>query len=66
MNEQEGPVVRTCIRVPGIRAAAENAARLGAEFAPDHMEDPGHGTIAIDILGGVQQGIWQVPGPGCS
>ncbi len=32
----------------------------GAFVALDRMELPGHGTIAIYLLGGIEHGLWQV------
>ena len=61
MHEQEAPVVRTYLRVADIEAAAEKVVQLGAEIALEPVEIPGHGTIAIYLLGGIQQGLWQIP-----
>lgn len=61
MSDQEKPLVRTYLRVTDVEAAVERAAALGAEIALPSMEIPGHGTIAIYLHGGVEQGLWQVP-----
>ncbi len=61
MHETEQPIVRTYLRVADIDAAVEEAGKLGAEIALEPMEMPGHGRIAIYLLGGIQQGLWQVP-----
>lgn len=60
MHEEEKPIVRTYLRVADVDAAAAEAARLGAEIALEPVELPGHGRIAIYMLGGVQQGLWQI------
>ena len=61
MNEQEEPVVRTYLRVADLETAVQEAEQLGAEIALPSMELPGHGTIAIYLHGGIQQGLWQIP-----
>jgi predicted enzyme related to lactoylglutathione lyase len=61
MHEQERLVVRTYIRVPDVERAAKVAEELGALVALPPMEIPGHGTIAIFIHGGIEQGVWQLP-----
>lgn len=61
MHEQELPIVRTYLRVTDIAAATARAAELGAMVALEPTELPGHGTIAIYIHGGIEQGLWQVP-----
>lgn len=60
MHEQEKPVVRTYLRVADIEAAAKQAAELGAMVALGPTELPGRGRIAICVLGGIEQGLWQV------
>ena len=61
MHVQEKPIVRTYLRVADIEAAVREAAQLGAKIALEPMEIPGHGTIAIYLYGGIEQGLWQVP-----
>ena len=61
MHDQEKPIVRTYLRVRDIDAAVKRAAQLGATIAIEHMEIPGRGKIAIYFLGGIEQGLWQVP-----
>lgn len=61
MHEQEEPIVRTYLRVENIDAAVKRAAELGATIALEPMEIPGRGKVAIYFLGGIQQGLWQVP-----
>jgi len=61
MHEQETPIVRTYLRVSAIETAVQKAAELGAEILLGPMEIPGHGTIAIYMNGGIQQGLWQLP-----
>ena len=61
MHDQEAPTVRTYLRVTDIEAAVREAVESGAELAVEPMEIPGHGTIAICLFGGIQQGVWQLP-----
>ncbi len=37
------------------------APELGATIALEPMEIPGRGQVAIYFLGGIEQGLWQVP-----
>jgi uncharacterized protein len=59
MRDTEKPVVRTYVRVPDLDAATSVAASNGAVIALPPTELPGHGRIAIYILGGIEQGLWQ-------
>jgi predicted enzyme related to lactoylglutathione lyase len=61
MHEQETPVVRVYMRVMDIEAATAQAEADGAMMALPPMEIPGRGRIAIYFLGGIQQGIWELP-----
>ena len=61
LHEQEKPIVRTYLRVADLKAAVQKAAQLGATIALDSMEIPGRGKIAIYQLGGIEQGLWQLP-----
>lgn len=61
MHDQEKPTVRTYIRVADIESSVEKAAELGATIILGAMELPGQGIIAIYLIGGIEQGIWQVP-----
>lgn len=61
MRSSELPVVRTYLRVADIDAASARVAELGATIALGPTELPGRGKIAIYLLGGIEQGIWQVP-----
>jgi len=61
MNDQEKPIVRTYLRVTDIATAVQEAEQLGAQIILEPMEIPGHGTIAIYLAGGIEQGLWQVP-----
>lgn len=62
LRETEEPVVRPYVLVDDIDAAVELARRAGGEIALPPTEIPGHGTIAIYFLGGIQHGLWQQPG----
>lgn len=61
LSPQETPTVRSYLRVPDLVVATREAERLGATLLLDHMELPGWGQIAIYEIGGIQQGIWQLP-----
>lgn len=61
MHAMETPTVRTYIRVLDVEAAVQKAVDLGATLALDATELPGQGTIAIFLIGGVEQGLWQLP-----
>jgi predicted enzyme related to lactoylglutathione lyase len=49
--------------VADLGAATREAARLGACILLEDMDLPGWGRITIFELGGIQQGLWEVPGP---
>lgn len=59
MRESEAPVIRPYTLVENLEEAVAAAAEAGAEVALPRMEIPGHGTIAIVILGGIECGFWQ-------
>lgn len=61
LSPEETPIVRTYLQVVDLRASVRDAERLGATLLLDTMDLPGWGTIAIFEVGGIQQGIWQVP-----
>jgi predicted enzyme related to lactoylglutathione lyase len=61
LRDTETPIVRTYLRVADLDQAAQRAQQLGAKLAIDRMEIPGHGTIAIYFIGGIEQGMWQLP-----
>jgi len=61
MSDQEKPIVRTYLRVSNIEEGIKGAIDLGATVGLEPMELPGRGTVAIYFLGGIEQGIWQVP-----
>lgn len=60
MHDQEKPIVRTYLRVADIDTAVKRAAELGATVALEPMEIPGRGKVAIYLVGGIEQGLWQV------
>lgn len=60
MHDQEKPVTRTYLRVADLDAAVKAAAENGALIALPSMDLGKHGRIAIYILGGIEQGLWQV------
>ncbi|MBX3363323.1 MAG: DUF1579 domain-containing protein [Phycisphaeraceae bacterium] len=59
MHQAEDPVVRPYLLVEDIRTAIAAAEAAGAQVAVPPMEIPGHGTIAIYFLDGIQHGFWQ-------
>lgn len=61
LRESEEPIVRTYLRVMDIQESVRRAGELGATIALGPTEIPGRGQIAIYLLGGIEQGIWQVP-----
>jgi len=61
LSPEETPIVRTYLRVADLVAATQEAERLGATLLLDYMDIPGWGKIAIYEIGGIQQGLWQVP-----
>lgn len=61
LRDDEQPITRTYVRVADARAAVDRAEKLGATIGLPPVELPGHGTIAIYFIGGVQQGVWQTP-----
>jgi len=63
LSDEEGaPVVRPYLRVEDMQAAIEAAQAGGAEFAMLATEIPGHGAFAIYFQGGIQYGLWALPG----
>ena len=61
LHPEEKPIVRTYLRVADLKAATLAAEGLGAKTLLDFMELPGQGSISIQEIGGIQQGLWQVP-----
>lgn len=61
LRETEEPIIRTYIRVSDIHRATRRAEELGAKIALGPTEIAGRGQIAIYLLGGIEQGIWQLP-----
>lgn len=61
LRETEQPIIRTYLRVSDIQLSTRRAEELGATIALEPMEIPGRGEIAIYLLGGIEQGLWQVP-----
>lgn len=60
LRPDEAPVVRPYALVTDLAAAVRAVEAAGAFVALDRMELPGHGTIAIYLLGGIEHGLWQV------
>ena len=60
MHESEQPVTRPYFLVEDVEAETQKASATGAEIAHPPMEIPGLGKFSIFMLGGIQQGFWQV------
>jgi predicted enzyme related to lactoylglutathione lyase len=60
MRDSEKPVVRPYMLVKDLDKAVAAAAEAGAEVAIPRMELPGHGSIGIVILGGIDCGLWEL------
>jgi len=60
MHAQEKPVTRTYVRVQDLARAVEIAGANGATIIVPPMDVGKHGRIAIYVLGGIEQGLWQV------
>ena len=61
MHDQEEPIVRNYVRVDDVEQAVAAARDTGAFVALEPTELPGHGTIAIYFIGGIEQGVWELP-----
>ena len=61
LRDTEAPIGRTYLRVVDLALAARRAQQLGATLAIERMEIPGHGAIAVYLLGGIEHGLWQLP-----
>ncbi len=60
MHDAEEPVARPYFLVDDIDAATSSAAEAGAEIMVPPMEIPGMGRCSILLVGGIQQGYWQL------
>ncbi|KZN62108.1 hypothetical protein N473_21420 [Pseudoalteromonas luteoviolacea CPMOR-1] len=60
LRETEASVVRPYWLVDDIDEAVCKVQKQGAEIAMSPMEIPGKGQFAIYILGGNEQGLWQL------
>jgi uncharacterized protein len=61
MHGAEKPIVRTYLRVADIDLAASRLETLGATFGLPPTAFPPYGKLAIYFIGGIEQGLWQVP-----
>ncbi|HEY5925563.1 MAG TPA: hypothetical protein VIV11_27950 [Kofleriaceae bacterium] len=61
LRDTETPIMRTYLRVTDLDRAVKRAQELGATIAIDRMELGSYGTIALYIMGGIEQGLWQLP-----
>jgi predicted enzyme related to lactoylglutathione lyase len=62
MAASESPTVRTYIRVADIEQAGQRAVELGGVEALGATELGAHGKVAIFLLHGIEQGIWEFKG----
>lgn len=60
MRADEAPVARPYWLVDDINIALEQVVQQGAVVAMPRMEIPGKGFFAIYILGGTDQGFWEL------
>lgn len=60
LRETEDPVVRPYFLVDDIEKAIDNVKAQGAKIAVPPLEILTKGTFAIYIMGGVEQGFWQL------
>ena len=60
MRADEEPVVRPYWLVNDINKALDQVVQQGAVVAMPRMEIPGKGFFAIYILGGTDQGFWEL------
>ncbi|ALO42324.1 Putative hydroxylase [Pseudoalteromonas phenolica] len=60
LRENETPVVRPYYLVDDIEAAVQHVEAQGAEIAMTPMEISEKGKFAIYIIGGIEQGFWEL------
>ncbi|MCF2859149.1 hydroxylase [Pseudoalteromonas sp. SMS1] len=60
LRENEAPVIRPYWLVENIEQAVLEVQSKGAEIAVAPLDIPSKGLFAIYILGGVEQGLWQL------
>ncbi len=60
MRDTEEPIVRPYLLVDDLDGAVADVVASGGEIAHPPMEIPDRGRFAIYILGGINQGLWQV------
>jgi predicted enzyme related to lactoylglutathione lyase len=60
LRATEAPIVRPYWLVDDIEAALAAAVKAGGTVAHEPLEIPGHGTFAIYIQGGIDNGLWQL------
>ncbi len=63
LRATEAPVVRPYWLVEDLPAALAAVQQAGGQVALPPMKLPGHGTVAIYLLGGNDHGLWQAPKP---
>ena len=61
LDATEKPVTRAYVRVADADEAVKRAEGAGAMIALPVVALPGHGRIAICIVGGVEHGLWELP-----
>jgi predicted enzyme related to lactoylglutathione lyase len=60
LRDSEEPVVRPYWLVDDIQSTMAEVEEVGGTIALPPMELPGHGTVAIYLLGGNEHGLWQL------
>jgi predicted enzyme related to lactoylglutathione lyase len=60
MSPTEKPIIRMYLRVLDLEASVQKVTQQGAKILLEPMKIPGHGTIAIYEMGGIEKGLWQV------
>ena len=60
LSDHEGSLVRPYWLVENIESAIDDMKSKGAEIAMAPTEIAGKGVFAIVILGGIEQGLWQL------
>ena len=60
MRADEAPVIRPYWLVTDIDKALDQVVQQGAVVAMPRMEIPGKGFFAIYMLGGTDQGFWEI------
>lgn len=60
MSPEESPKIRIYLKVDSIAEHIKHLSDSNAEILLERMDIPGHGTIAIYQLGGIEHGLWEL------